>query len=369
MKRSAVALFVLPILLVLAGCGSGPAASGPAASGPSVSTPAAGGPSAPTGSAGASLEDVAAGLVPAIVPTGGLEGGASAGAYAIALEGDFGRATASGQAACSWDGMPPSATFTDMAGEPTELLGEHVDVQISAGGTPELRRSDGARYIPSGGTMTDPLPVGDVLVVRATTLTVDPADPVPVGEDKTSYEQPLGGRTDTATLDVAVAWRCDQPTASPTATEAVDPTPVCPPKAAGTPGPIPTLVLAGGGHEVDGLPFSSDYTTCTDDGSVDGDWNVPDSALSVGAKAPLTVSLDGSGELFGVGAFYAPAASDTPPTDPITLTVRPGTTPGSYAVDPPPPGDWALVVSTGIADADHGIVRDVTYIYRVKVRS
>jgi hypothetical protein len=368
MKRPAIALAVL-LLTILAGCGSGSAATGPGSSAPAVSTPTAGGPGAPTGTAGGSLEDVATGLVPAIVPTGDLEGGASAGAYAIALDGAFGRATASGQGACYWDGASPGATFTAMAGEPTELFGEHVDVQIGAGRSPELRRADGARYIPSGGTMTDPLSVGDVLVVRATQVTVDPADQVPVGEDKTSYYQPLGARTDTATLDVAVAWRCDQPTASPTATEAVDPTPLCPQKVAGTPGPIPTLVLTSGSDQVDGIPFSSDYTTCTDDGSADGEWNVPDTALSVDANAPLTLSLDGSGALFGVGAFYAPAGSDTPPTDPITLTVRPGTSPGTYVVDPPPHGDWALVVSTGIADADHGIVRDVTYIYRVKVKS
>ncbi len=368
MKRSAVALAIL-LLLILAGCGSGTATTRPVASAPAGSTPAAGGSGTTTGSAGGPLEDVASALVPAIVPTGDLEGGASAGAYAIALDGAFGRATASGQGACYWAGASPGATFTAMTGEPTELLGEHVDVQISAGRSPELRRADGARYIASGGTMTDPVPVGDVLVVRATQLTIDPADPVPVGEDKTSYEQPLGGRTDTATLDVAVAWRCDRPTASPTATEAVDPTPVCPPKVAGTPGPIPTLVLTSGADQADGIPFSSDYTTCTDDGSADGEWNVPDAALSVDGKAPMTLSLDGPGALFGVGAFYAPAGSDTPPTDPITLTVRPGTSPGTYVVDPPPHGDWALVVSTGIADADHGVVRDVTYIYRVKVKS
>ena len=127
-------------------------------------------------------------------------------------------------------------------------------------------------------------------------------------------------------------------------------------------------MLTNGADQVDGVPFTSDYTTCTDDGSADGDWNVPDAALPVDGKATLTLSLDGPGALFGVGAFYAPAGSDTAPTDPITLTVRPGTSPGTYVVDPPPHGDWALVISTGIADADHGVVRDVTYIYRVKVK-
>jgi hypothetical protein len=361
----AIALLALPIL---AGCGSGATTGGPSSPGPAASSGVVGS-GAPTAAASGSLEEVAAGLVPKVVPGGDLQAGASAGAYAIAIEGAAGRTTASGQAACSWDGDPPNAAFTTLAGDPTELMGEQVEVQISAGRTPELRRADGARYIPSGGSTTDPAKVGDVLVVRATQLSVDPADPIPVGEDKASYQGPLGGRADTARLDVAVAWLCEQPTASSSPTDAAaEPTPVCPPAVPGTPGPVPALVLASGTDQVDGVPFSSDYTTCTDDGSADGEWNVPDSALPVRAAAPLTISLDGTGSLFGVEAFYGPSGSNTPPADAIALTVRPGSTPDAVLVDPPPAGDWVLVVSAGIDDPDHGIVRNATYIYRIKVK-
>jgi hypothetical protein len=366
MKRSILALVVI-VLPLLTGCASNAATAGPRDPAAAASAPAVAVVS-PSAGAGGPLDAVAAALVPAIVPGGDLEAGATAGAYAVAIDGAFGRTTASGQASCSWGGDPANAAFTALAGEPTELFGEQVEVQIGAGRSPELRRADGARYIPSGGTITDPTPIGDVLVVRATSLAVDQTDPLPVGEDKASYYQALGGRSDTAGLDVAIAWRCAAPTPSPSATDtAEDPTPVCPPSSSASPGPVGPLVLATAKDQAEGVPFSADYVTCTDEGSTDGDWNVPDTALAAGGTAPLTVSLGGSGSLVSVGAFYAPATSDTTPTSTVTLTVRPGSTPDTFLIDPPPAGDWALVVSTVISDPDHGRVADATFIYRVKV--
>jgi hypothetical protein len=366
MKRSTLGGAVILLVSVLAGCG--PAAATPAS--PGVAASGVARASAGTGASGGArdaLDQTAAGLVPAILPNPDLEEGASAGAYGIAIDDASGRTTAGGQASCYWDRSAAAPTLTSLASDPTTLFGEQVEVQIADGHTPVLRRADGARYIPTGGSLTAPRPVGEAIVVHGSTLAVDPADPLPVGEDKASYYQPLGGLAAATHLDVAIAWRCDPPAATPSpSAEAEDPTPACPPAVSGSPAPIAPLMLASGSHRADGSLFSSEYVSCTDDVVGDGEWSVPDKALAVAVGSPMTLTASGPGALSRVTAFYAPAGSDATPTSMETLAVQPGSTPNEATIDAPPAGDWAVVVSAVINDTDHGIVRDETYVFRVK---
>ena len=362
MRRSTVGAAIL-LLFVLVGCGSGAATPGSSAGATTGVAPASG--------AGAALGDAlgrtAAGLVPAILPNPDLQDGASAGAYGIAIDDASGRTTAGGQASCTWDPSAASPTLTSLASDPTSLFGEQVEVQIADGHTPVLRRADGARYIPSGGSLTAPTPVGATTVVQATSLAVDAADPLPVGEDKASYYKPLGGLPAATHLDVAIAWRCDPLGGTPSpSTEAEDPTPACPPAISASPAPTVPLVLTSGSHHADGSLFTSEYVSCTDDVVGDGEWSVPDKALAVSVGSAMSLAPGGPGSLSGVTAFYAPAGSDTTPTSMETLAVQPGPTPNESSIAAPPAGDWAVVISAVINDTDHGIVRDETYVYRVK---
>ena len=373
MSRVPIALVALVVLsLFVTGCGPSGAASGPTgSSGPAVSSrPAAAASAGPTSAASQAPEEEAAALVPAIDPSRAVRPEASRGAFAVIVLGAFGQVQAKGQAECFWDRELSPPTFRRLETAPITLMGEQVVIDVDHG--PILNRGAAARYIPTGGLSWDPTPVGDAVVARSTDLEVDTGAALPEGADPSAYGAPLSGRADTASLDVTVAWRCEPGTSGPNASvpaaSAEEPTPVCPPKVQATP-PVPVgpLVLRGSSEQAAGVAFSSSWVTCDDSGAADGDWAVPDSPLAVGRGTPMILSLDGPGVLFDVAAFYAPAGAATTPTNMLTLTVRPGPTPNTFAIDPPPAGDWALVVSSGIADADHGQVTNATFIYRVKV--
>ncbi len=366
-----LAAAVLVVLVILAGCGSGTTTTQPAGSdgsaGTTASTPTHSSDE-PTPPASGSVEEDTAALVPPIDPAHDVRAQATRGAFALIVIGEFGRAEATGQAECMWGRDVSPAAFQSLDTTPVTLLGEQVVLNVDH--TPTLNRSEAARYIPKGGLSWDPTPIGDAVVARSTDLEVDTGAAVPGGADPSTYTANLGGRADTASLDVTVAWRCEQPSGSANETAAAAteaPTPVCPPRLPGSPPPVGALVLDSGTAQVDGVKFSSDFVTCTDDGAADGDWAVPDSALAVSGSAPMTLSLGGPGSMFDVTAFYAPASTDTTPTNMLTLGVHPGPSTNSYLVDLPPAGDWALVVNTGIADADHGRVENATFIYRVQV--
>ena len=371
MRRTPIALVViLGVGLLLARCSSSeasiPAGSArPAGSGLAV-VPSSGGP---TAAASQSPEEMTAALVPTIDASRTVPPGASRGAFAVLLLGGSGPVQATGQAQCFWDRDLSPPTFSKLETSPVGLLGEQVVVDVDH--EPILNRAKAARYIPTGGLSWAPTPLGDAVVARSTDLEVDTGAAVPDGADPSAFGAPLGGRSDTTSLDVTVAWRCEQPAAaanaSAPAASAEDPTPVCPAAVPGTAIPVGPLLLHSGGEQVAGVPFSSSWATCDDSGADDGDWDVPDTPLAATRATPLGLSFDGPGTLFDVTAFYAPASAATTPTNMLTLAVHPGASPNAYQVDPPPPGDWALVVSTGIADAEHGQVSNATFIYRVKV--
>jgi hypothetical protein len=293
--------------------------------------------------------------------TGGL--GNSHGAYAALVTGAFGQLTIRGQGECWWDRGAAPISLRTFYGAPVELLGEHVSVAVTL--NVSLTRENRASYQgAAGGSVTDPEPVGDAVVLRATGIRVDTSSSPPPGTDAATYFSTIAGRTDTETLDILVAWRCDpagpDPTPQPTATPF--PTPACPPAVKALPGPIVPL-LGRGPAAARGTLGTATVYSCSGIVSADAGWIEPPVGVRLRGSEPLTLRVDGDAVLFDASAQYAAAGTDGARGFP--LASRQAASSDVYEIDAPPPGDWVLAAIIGVNDLRHGQVTHAAYYFRV----
>lgn len=294
--------------------------------------------------------------------------GTSHGAYSAIVFGDFGRQTLNGQGQCFWDRSGPTPSFQAIEGSWSTLLGEEVLLVVND--SPRFIRDGTAPYQGAAGrTFADPVAYGGTTVLRVTGLRVDPDYAEPSGADPSAYHSNLGGRADTAALDLVVAYRCDPPGPLPTPVPPM-PTPACPPAEApaGSFPPLPTVALGRGSIVAVGIAGSVSLTTCSGSGNDDTPWLVPELGARLTGPSSLTLSIRGTETLFEANvARYAAAAQGNGLLVLTPLGLRPGTTPGTFLIDAPPPGDWSVSVSVGINDVAHGAVWQGPFYFRITI--
>jgi hypothetical protein len=370
MRRLAVAAFLLA--LAMAACASsGDGSPSQAAASSTSPSPAA----SATATVSAthiptpipSIVLVSPAPVPTIDEAYPLSGfGTSHGAYSAIVLGDFGRQTFNGQGHCFWDRSGPTPSFQGIEGSWNTLLGEEVLLVVNE--TAKFIRDGAAPYQgAAGGTSEDPVAYAGTTVLRVTGLRVDPDSAEPSGADPSAYHASLGGRADTAALDLVVAYRCDPPGLLPTPVPPV-PTPACPPadSPTGSFPPLPIVTLGRGSIVAVGDAGSVSLTTCSGSGVDDSPWLVPELGARLTRRAPLTLAIRGPETLFEAKvARYAAAAQGNGPLVLTPLGLRPGTTAGTFLIDAPPPGDWSVSVSVGINDVAHGAVWQSPFYFRI----
>jgi hypothetical protein len=269
--------------------------------------------------------------------------------------------TLSGKGQCLWEDRP--ITFTS---DTVQLLGE--DVQLVAEERVFIARGDSrAGYTAADtGSSIGPGSFQDAITVQSTGLHVrvdspDDAEPSP-------FYETLGGRSDTAVLDVTIAWRClapgTGPSPIPTPRITPQPTPVCPTPRGAT--QAWSVLLGRGSTTTKGVAGTGSFVTCTRSGDVDAFFTDPPTGVTLGAAGRLSLTGDGPIEIFDIeGAGYSPWGTEG--ADPRDLgTYQPS--PGVFEVDAPPAGDWTVTVYLGINELQGGIVRNNVWYFRVTVQ-
>jgi len=239
---------------------------------------------------GPSAAPIVAPIVPPLDPDFVAVGGASRGAYALRLQGDFGSEGFHGGGNCFWDQTGQPAVLDSFVVTELQAFGEQLTLSVNeprAGttstsvGSLVFNRSIDGRQFGSYNSM-DRAYVrfdstgGDLRVLSfrdlAQNLADEPEEEAPFAE----FHRPLGGFQGDDRLSGVVAWRCEP--AVPQPTPFANPTPKCPsPEQA----PEPPVVSAsvGDGPRIAATAGSHSTITCSTVGTSDAVPPQPDEPL------------------------------------------------------------------------------------------
>jgi hypothetical protein len=328
-------------------------------------SPTASGPPAQSGLPRASSTPIVAPIVLPIDPGFEAVEGASRGAFALRLEGDFGTDEFHGGGNCFWDetsGQPVLEGFGV-----TELAAFGEQLEIIAFDSLIIHRTIGGRQYASyravaGTDIRDVSPGGDLRILAFRDIAQDP-DEVPEAEAPfPDFHRPFGGLPGAERVSGVLAWQCELPAPQPTPYSL--PTARCPGPAQQ---PEPPVVSAsvGDGPAVPATRGSYTTVTCSTTGVADAIPEPPDVPVLAHPAEMITFTVPDGWRFLRWGGFDTPLVGEgTNIWEPVDLPDKPR----SFELPVPArPGDSIVGLTVVIVSDDETAVLELAIEVLVRV--